>query len=192
MAVFKMSICRMPLVFLITLCVVTITACSHDIVVTSNFSHTVPTIFTNSEGATIKISTEGMLVGGGFYKATDCSNEKFNCFKYDNKALFITPKFCYMPHGDSWRVGNLSSQWKGYEYSSDSIQNHFGNSVGYTFSEIKGKGIVGIAYDVEGIYHITAGENFYGNIPSERMNDMLYFSPVGPAFLPCVKAWKKR
>lgn len=187
-----MPICRTSLAILIVSCAVTIAGCGRESVIRDGFIHTVPTVFTNSDGATIKVSTEGLLVNGEFYKAINCSNKKFNCYIYGGKVLFITPKFCYMPPENSWRIGNLSSQWKGYEYSSDSIQNHFGDGVGYIFSESQGKGIVGIAYDVKGTYHITAGENFYGNIPSDRVDDMLYFSPSGPGFLPCVKRWNKR
>lgn len=189
-----MPIRHVLLVFLVVSCAMTVASCSREIVVTPNFTHTVPTIFTNSEGATIKVSTEGMLIGGEFYKATNCSNEKFNCFMYDNKVLFITPKFCYMPPTRNWRVGNFTAQWNGYDQNSsgDVVQTSFGNGVGYGFSEIKGKGIDSIAYDVKGVYRVAKGDMFYANIPSDRMNDMLYFSPSGPAFLPCVRAWGKK
>lgn len=182
------------LVFLLAASALSAAGCSRDMVSPSRFTHTKPTIFTNSEDATIKVSTEGMLVGGEFYKANNCSDEKFNCYAYGGKILFITPKYCYMPPMQSWRVEGFVAQLNGYDQdtSGDVVQTSFGNGVGYGFSEIKGRGIDSIAYDVKGIYQVPSGDKFYADIPSDRMDDMLYFSPVGPAFLPCVEAWKGR
>lgn len=188
-----MSIYRVLKIFQIVLYVVCIYGCDrHDHGALTGFTHTVPTVFKNRNGATIKVSTEGLWLGGVFYKAHDCSNENFNCFVYGGKILFITPKLCYMPPKRSWRVGSFMVEWNGYDQGSegDVIQSNFGNGVGYGFSELKGKGIDSIAYNI-GDPHVTVGERFYADAPSWRMNDMLYFSPSGPAFLPCVKEWGK-
>ena len=182
----------MPLTFFVALCAAVTTGCTGQTVVRQTFTHTTPTVFKNSNGATIKVSTEGLMVGDRFYAATNCSNKKFNCYVYGSKILFITPKACFMPPSTSWRVGELAAMWNGYDQnsSSDVVQTNFGNGAGYGFSEIQGKGIGSIAYDSTGKYRVSTGEKFYANIPDDLAGDMLYFNPVGPAFMPCVKEWR--
>lgn len=182
-----MLACRFLSRVLIVPCVMLFAGCHNTASSRSGFRRTLPTVFTNSDGATIKISTEGMLAGGKFFAATDCSNKQFNCFIYGDRTLLITPKACFTLPVNIWRVGNHVAQYNGYDQhsSSDVVQTNFGNGAGYGFSEIEGKGINSIAYDVTGTYHAALGEYFYANIPSTQMASMLYFSPVGPAFLPC-------
>lgn len=184
-----MRVYFLPLTFLIALCAAVATGCAGQTILRQTFTHTTPTIFRNSNGATLKVSTEGLMVGDQFYAASDCSNEKFNCYVYGSKVLFITPKVCFMPPRASWRVGKAVANWNGYDQNSsgDVVQTAFGNGVGYNFSEIKGKGIESIAYDGTGRYRVKKGEKFYANIPDDRVRDMLYFDPVGPAFMPCIK-----
>lgn len=189
-----MRLCFTSFTFLVALYAAAVAGCDGETVVRQTFTHTTPTVFRNRNGATIKVSTEGLLVGGKFYAAADCSNDRFNCHVFDSKILFITPKVCFMPPMTSWHVGKLTVMWNGYDQgsSSDVVQTTFGNGVGYGFSEIQGKGIESIAYDSTGKYRIAKGEKFYANIPDDRVRDMLYFSPVGPAFMPCTKEWRPR
>lgn len=172
---------------LFIVCIASGTGCSAAVSSHSHFTRTVPTVFRNTNGATIKISTEGVLVGGRFYKSTNCSDAQYNCFTYGERVLFITPKVCFASPQKAWQVGRFVVHWYGYDPSgsSDVVQDYYGNGVGYTFSNTPGKGITAIAYDGTGSYHIAPGQNFYGNIPSKRENGMLYYSPSGPGFLPC-------
>ncbi len=177
---------RLSLLLFLAASGLSLASCTAFVPSRSEFLVTSPTVFRNALGETIKISTEGMLAGGHFYKANDCSNKSFNCFIYGNKVLLIAPKFCFPTPGASWRVGQLVSHWHGYDRSADVMQNHYGYGISYVFSEVAGEGIRAFAYDVSGSYHVAPGQNFYGNIPSGKLNAMAYYAPTGPALLPCM------